>query len=201
MAGFRNIANLCICFKIRSIKRLNLCSANVASFVGFITLIIQLGSLHLIPESPSHPGHDDVEELGDMLYYGRTKLGVHYADYARSAVYKLALKPSIDDVAACDESSYKLHNIGGLPIPRVGLFQTLGDTNVHSVGAYLDDRLPHRPLLRILAVGLHPGPSDKIYCNYKCNVTSAAFCSTEAHGLILLAGNHTDYAEGENSMF
>ncbi|ELU03754.1 hypothetical protein CAPTEDRAFT_192321 [Capitella teleta] len=173
-------------------KRRNICSVHSAGVLGAIVLGIQLGVFNLFQVN-NHSTNAD--EVGDTLYYGRDKLGIRYADYAKSTVYKLVLKPGTSNAATCSGSSYRLHDVGGLPIRKVGLMQTLGDTNVHALSAVLDDRVSDRPMLRILAAGLHPGPGDKVYCNYKCIDEEVPFCSIEAHGVILLAGNHTDYID------
>lgn len=178
--------------------RRNIYSANTAILVGITTLCVQL--LLLYHTNNHSPHSDTVEELGDEMYYGRHRLGIHYAEYAKMAAYKLVLKPnSSTDTVSCDDSAYELHKIGGLPIRNVGLYQSLGDTNVHHLGAYLDHREAEYPVIRVLAVGLHPGPGDQVYCNYQSERPGVEFCSSQVHGVILLAGNYSDYPPGKNS--
>ena len=62
--------------------------------------------------------------------------------------------------------------------------------------AILDDRLPRQKYVRLLAVGLHPGPGE-LYCSYDCPDAEGKRCSTTLKAVILLAGTKEDYVPCE----
>ncbi len=137
-------------------------------------------------------------EVGDMIHYGsQDPIEVRYSTYAKRIMHRLILQPNYSDIARCDGSSFELSDVAGLPVREAGLYQTLGDSNIHILRAYLDDRLPNRKFLRVLAVGLYPGPKEKLFCNYDCSTRVTKFCSSPLAGVILLSGNWTDPENGK----
>ena len=144
-----------------------------------------------------------VYEKGDKLYYWKSPLQIHYRDYVRSVVYRLVIRPADHVTQSCDRSAYKAHDrVGGLPVRYIKLGQTLGDTNVHGLAAILDDRIPGHLYIRLVTIGLYPGSGDvsRLYCHYPCPGTSGQFCSSPVSGVLLLAGNHSDYPLGKESL-
>ena len=139
-----------------------------------------------------------VPEKGDTLYYWKSPLKIHYSDYVKSVVYRLVIRPQESRVTSCDRSAYDAHDrVGGLPVREIKLGQPLGDTNVHGVAAIVDARVLGYKYLRILTVGLYPGPREgPLYCHFPCSTGSGGFCSSPASGVVLLAGNHTNYPPG-----
>ena len=178
------------CTFTKEMKRF-FCNFQVLFFVG-MTILLEI----LLSGQVQYNDTRTVQELGDILYNGKTSLKIRYIDYAKSVVYKLAIEPTADKVNICDGSSFKVHDAAGLTLHHVGLFQTLGDTNIHAISAYLDDRLPQKFFIRVLGAGLHHGPGRKIFCTYDCASNPVKRCSVPATAVMLLAGNHTDYTEG-----
>lgn len=162
-----------------------LCNFQVVFIVGMC-----LG-IQLIISTYSN-GRSEKRINGEEVYYWKNSLKISFSSYAKGIVYKLAILPKGSKRKICTGSAFELHNIGGLPIRHVGLFQTLGSTNVHVISGYVDDRLHDKKFIRLLAIGLHPGA--KIYCNYNCESSPANLCSVLSYPVILLAGNGSDYA-------
>ncbi len=93
---------------------------------------------------------------------------------------------------------------GGTSVAQSGLALVLyfvspeGDTNVHSVAAILDKRVPGRVYLRLLSIGLYPGPREGgLYCHYPCPLAVGGYCTAPVHGVLLLAANHSAYPPGK----
>ena len=172
------------------------CNFQVVFFVGF-TLGLQTIILEWTRDDFNPI--QSIPEQGDVLYYGRKNLQVHYVDFAKSVLYRMAIKPhETSNPMVCDGKSFELHRRSGMGQRHAGLFQTLGDTNVHVVSAFLDDRLGNdQKFIRILAIGLYPGPTDKMFCVYECEWQGEMrLCSVSVAGVVLPAGNDTDYEEG-----
>ena len=133
----------------------------------------------------------------DIIYYGKTSLRVNFSDYAKTVVYRVAVNPEPADVKVCNKDSFKVHDAGKLTLRHITPYQTLGDTNIHAISAYVDDRLRDKPFIRIITVGLAPGPTREVFCSYDCPSEPVQHCSVRASAAILLAGNHTDYVDGK----
>jgi len=157
-------------------------------FVVCLTLALQLFLLDYFPPSPA----GDNKGRGYVLYYAGQNVRVHFADYADSVRQRLYVRPVTSSVRRCDSSAYDLHDASGMPRREALPMQPLGDTIVRVVSAYLDARGGRR-FLRILSVGLYPGPADELYCSYDCEHARA--CSSPVTGVVLVAGGRHDYSK------
>ena len=87
-----------------------------------------------------------------------------YTTYAEAAIYRMVLEANESEPMACEGDRFRLHDVSGLPTKESELSQKLGDTQIHLVGAYLDDRLDHW-YIRMFGFGLSPGRDGYLYCN------------------------------------
>ena len=166
------------------------CNFQVIFFVG-ISLGIQVLLLQF------HSENKLPAEQGDVLYYQNVNMRIHHADFAKSVLFKLAIEPStvLSAIKECDGPEYEVHDAASLNIRQSDMFQALGDSNVHGISGYLDDRLgKEHTVLRIVSVGLYPGPTRKLYCSYEC---SKGKCSSALTGVVLPPGTFTDSIQGK----
>jgi len=124
-------------------------------------------------------------------------LNVNYETYAENILYSMVLEANQSRLKTCGRDRFRLHDASGLPMKGSNLFQKLGETQVHLIGAYLDDRLKTR-YMRIFGVGLNPGRDGHLYCNYDCKWRpEARFCSIRATTVMIIAGNLSLYLSGK----
>ncbi|XP_013396338.1 uncharacterized protein LOC106163325 isoform X2 [Lingula anatina] len=135
--------------------------------------------------------------VGERIFLGALDTKLSYGQYSRLMVYRLAYEPRSEWVAVCDGESFKTHDSTKIALRHVEIFQTLGDTNVHVIQAVVDDRLRNVKFIRLLAVGLMPGPGEELYCMYDCPSPPVERCSVKAQYAMLAAGNQSDYPKYE----
>lgn len=169
------------------------CNFQVVFFIG-MTLMLQITLFSYDKHAAASHANVFSDASGSVMYYGKTKTFLLYADYVKLTVYKLAVEPVVKTVQVCDAASFKTHDSTKIDLRHIETYQTLGDTNIHALSAIVDDRLLDKKFIRVLGVGLMPGPGDgDVYCNYDCPSPPVRRCSVKANYVMLASGNHTDY--------
>ncbi|CAH1791137.1 unnamed protein product [Owenia fusiformis] len=167
-------------------------SKHLWNFQGFfifaMTAMIQMILVHEL-----QTGTTKEAELGDILYFWKKNLNVPYSLYAKSVIYKSVIQPDSSNVTICDGKSFDIHDTGKMTLRHIQPYQTLGDTNVHAISAFVDDRLFDAKVVRILGVGLKPGPGKRLYCQYDCKSGPVNKCNVPVNAVTLISGNHSDY--------